>query len=217
MNKYSQKTILDEYKYFTPYSIDIFDFSTIEGVKKYLAKFQHLSEKIENLIFDFSSAEFIQDSLAPTFNLSVEQGKEITRIIRDVLLCYVFIIDMNKEIQNRLNVNPDTADQIASLIISKLFISAIDDIKKEQTAAFPNRIKTGQQTSNEPVRPTVNSRGELPGMPVAPSQAPKNTFSNPAANLDMNPERDRESSQRASVSYGMNKNNVLDLRNNSNN
>lgn len=158
-------------------------------------KFKNLSDNIKNIVFDFSTAEFIQDSLAPTFNLSAEQGKEITRIIRDVLLCYVFIIDMNKEIQNRLNVNPDTANQMASLIISKLFISAIDDIKKEQAAAFPDRIKTGQQTVSESVRPTVNPRGGLPGMPATPDQTPKNTFSNPAASLNMD------------------KNNVLDLRN----
>ena len=105
MPEEQQQNFLDNYTYHTPYSIDVFRFNNPEDIEQYMNRFRKLPEKINFLVFDFSSAEFIQDVLVPTFNLSPRQGEDVTKIIRDVLLCYIFVVDMAKEVQNRLSVN----------------------------------------------------------------------------------------------------------------
>lgn len=152
------KTLLDEMVYFTPYSVDIFQYNRPEELKQYMDKFGLTTDKIKGLLFDSSTAEFIQDKLVPSFNLNIGQGKEITRIIRDTLLADVFMGDMAREIQKRLQVDQNKASQIGQMILSELFAPAMEEIKTI------HRQKFGERQATE--RPRI--------------------FSNPAVNLDIN-------------------------------
>lgn len=168
MDDNTSKKLMDDIVYFTPYSVDIFQYDNPADIERYMKKFTRLNEKIKNIIFDYSSAEFIQDRLVPTFDLSNEQAKEATRIIRDVLITYLFIGDMGREISHRLNIDQSTADKMSAMIISDLFTPAIEDIKKEQNAAFMGRT------------------GERPIAPKSPPRPAQFTIPNPAASLDVN-------------------------------
>ncbi len=189
MDEFQNKKIIDEFTYFTPYSVDVFNYDQPAKLEEYMSKFRDLAGKIKDIAFDFSTAEFVQDNLVPNFNLQPEQGREVTRIIRDILLSSTFIGDMPKEIQSKLNVDQNTANQITSKIVSELFALAIEEIKQAQATAFPNRVASAQPTENRPISPTVDLRNP------PQTQLPKDAIYNPAASLDVN------------------KNNVLDLRN----
>lgn len=190
--------------YFTPYTVDVIGLDNPLDIRNYDNKFKYISGEIEKIIYDFSTAEFIEERLTITFRLSPEQKITVTRIIRDVLLNYIFIGDMPKEIQARLKVDQDTASKITAMIVSQLFGPAIEEIKKAQSTAFPNRLDKVQQLENQPMSPTIDLRNPAPttnNLPTGqagqqPIPPPKNTFYNPASSLDVN------------------KNNVLDLRNN---
>lgn len=145
--------------YETPYVAGLNDIGEdVPSLDKFMLKISQLPLGAKKVFHDFSTAEFIEEKLSLAFNFSTNQKNKITRIVRDILLAQIFIGDMPKEISSRLNVNLETANNIASMILSELFAPAIEDIKKEQTAAFPNRL-------------------------TSPA---KNVVPNPAVNLDVN-------------------------------
>ncbi len=186
MEKEKSKSILDSLSYFTPFSVDIFNHDHPDHIREYMSKFQSAHMKIKDILFDFSTAEFIQDKLVPHHGLDLNQGKEINRVIRDVLLAHTFIGDMIGEVQAKLAVQENMAKNITSMIVSELFAPAIEEIKKMQEEKFNHRLKTVPNQENKP-------KEEIQFKPEEPTQ--KKVFSNPAASLDVN------------------RNNILDLRN----
>lgn len=170
MEEDQTKSLLDDFTYFTPYSVDVFSFTNPVDLETYMRRFRSLSEPIKKIAFDPAVADYIQEKLVPNFGLNVEQGKELTRVIRDILLADVFVRDVVAEIQNRLRVDPNISNQIASMVIDELFAPAMGEIKEIHRQKFGDR----QSQSQPQTRPQQQS------------QQPPRTFSNPAASLDIN-------------------------------
>ena len=205
MNEDQQNTTSsEEFTYFTPYSVDIFSFDNPVDIQNYISRFKSASGTVRDLIFNPSTADFIQEDLVPKFNLNTEQGKEVTRIIRDILLADIFIGDVIGAIQTRLKVDQNTASSITSMLISDLFAPVIEEIKSMHKEKFGDRLRsipkptsevntslTSEVTRQEPLKPMSLK----PEIQFKPREAPTRTFSNPAANLDLN------------------EHNILDLRN----
>lgn len=175
----------DDIIYLTPYEAGAQGLKTPQDFKIYQEKFRFLPESLMNIITNFFTGEFVEEKLGEKFLLKRIQKIEILKIIREVLLCEIFLGDMVGELQSRLNVDQEMARQITKMILSDLFAPAIEEIKKEHQAAFPNR--TGQQQMTGDV--------SRPSEFVQKTDKSQKIFSNPAASLDIN------------------KNNVLDLRN----
>src|SRR3989338_3520875 len=187
MEENQQQPVAEEFTYFTPYSVDVFNFDNPVDIKVYMDKFKYVGGATKDLIFNSSTADFIQEELVPKFNLNKEQGREITRIIRDVLLADIFIGDKVSEIQKRLEINEGKAKQIASMIVTDLFTPALGEIKATHSARFGHRLGV-------PIQDKRAAESTPAPIQARPGPPPK-TFSNPAVNLDVN------------------KSNVLDLRN----
>lgn len=146
-----QQDIKTNGNYNTPYDIDIYALSGSK-LEDYIFAVVQLPEVLGHILTDFSTAEFIEDSLAPQFQLSAPQKADITRIIRDVLLNDLSIGDMVNTIASKLQVDPQKAKDIANQIVSQLFAPVTGDLQQLQKQKFGDR--TG---GNPEVEPRVTS------------------------------------------------------------
>lgn len=126
-------------RYTTPFDVDRYSGSNYSSIY-FFQKVSALSDSIKDIMANPSTAEFLEEKLGPSFNLTVEQKIEITRIIRDVLLGDLFIGEMAQKISVRMKLSPDEAKKVGNLIVSELFGPAIEDIKKLQIEKFPEKI-----------------------------------------------------------------------------
>ena len=126
--------------YFTPYTAGVFHLTNKNDLITYDSKFDFLSPSVERILFDFSTAEFIEENLGTRFNLAKEQKKEMANIIRDVLLGNIFIGDLVKAVQLKITVDQPKASEVVSSIVSELFPSIVESIKRIQRTKFPEKI-----------------------------------------------------------------------------
>src|SRR3989344_7123413 len=99
--------------YATPFNVDFSGPKSKNYFTEYTARVLSLPESIKNILMDSPTAEFIEENLGPTFNLTPEQKTEITRIIRDILLGDVSLNSMPSLISSKLNADQNTSVQIA--------------------------------------------------------------------------------------------------------
>ena len=126
--------------YFTPYRAGIVEFRDKNDFINYNTKFNFISVPVRKVIFDFSTAEFIEEKLGTKFGLDEIQKKEIANLIREVLLGNIFIGDFTKSIQEKLNLDEGKSKDIASMIVGELLSPALESVKAVQRAKFPERI-----------------------------------------------------------------------------
>ncbi len=159
-----QENIPEDSMYATPYNVDLFLPKSKNFFTEYTTRVLSLPEPVRNVLMDFSTAEFIEETLRPNFNLTTEQITEVTRVIRDVLLGDVSLNSMPDLISSKLNTNQDISVQIANKIINGLFSPAIEDITKLQTQKFPEKIGK----PNMPLRPQAPRIPERPDLKIEP-------------------------------------------------
>ncbi len=110
-------------------------------------KFNDVASKlpltIQAILFSEETPKIIA-GIYSQFNLSEEQSASLSRLIRKVLVAEVYIGNMIREIQTRLQVPETTARSLANAMAQQLFAPAINEIKAVQSAKFSN---TGQPKS----------------------------------------------------------------------
>ncbi len=168
-----KNVVIDSRDYFTPYSAGFFKLQNKSDLTSYNAKLNFISDSIKKIIFDFSTAEFIEENLGTKFGLSRIQKKEIANLIREILLGEVFIGDFIKSAKERLAVEESRAKEIAMTITAELFPPALEAIKRTQRVKFALRIqemaKGNQAKSPQPleakpqvqVQPMTTPRSDL--------------------------------------------------------
>lgn len=181
-----QDNIPEDSTYVTPYNVDLFSPKPKNYFTEYTRTVLSLPEPIRNILMDSATAEFIEENLGPSFGLNKGQKTEITRIIRDILLGDISINQMASKISEKLEIDPTVSYQIQSKIVSELFGSAIEDIKKIQKELLP------QKPPPTPAQP----REQYP-KPAQPKYTPPQPPQPPTRNQD------------SSISPS----NVVDLRN----
>ncbi len=141
-------------KIITPYNIDLDILSADETLwSSFAKKFVILPKDVKDILLLDNTTAFLLD-ISHQLTLNEEQTKELTRIIRDVLLGDIFINDMSATISQKLNADQQTAQQIRDKIVKELFASAIEDIKKIQQDKFPDRVGQGSvSTMPQPPAP----------------------------------------------------------------
>ena len=125
--------------YATPFNVDLFSYKLNNSFMEYFRRIGSLPNSIKDVMANPSTAEFIEENLGQTFGLNDDQKTEITRILRDILLSDLFWGDFSKTISTRLQVPPDTANQIVKALTDGLLAPALEDIKAMQKEKFSNR------------------------------------------------------------------------------
>lgn len=130
------EAVENENEYATPFNIDFI--SEDEGqIKKYFSQISQLPNSLKILFIDFSTAEFIEDRLGPQFQLSPDQKKEITKIIRDIIIPKIYLGDLVKTVQEKLKIDEVKAREVANFIFTNLFSKeALEELKKLHVVKF---------------------------------------------------------------------------------
>ncbi|MBI2676719.1 MAG: hypothetical protein HYX21_02065 [Candidatus Yanofskybacteria bacterium] len=142
----TQQQFSKEGEYNTPYEIDIKSFTDQRSMEKYILSTLEPTKNIQKILLDFETAEFIEEELGPKFNLPVPQKREITRVVRDLLLAKVYLGDMVKIIAEKLDITTESAKQIANELI-RLFTPALEDIKKLHIEKFGKKTETAPSSA----------------------------------------------------------------------
>ncbi|MDO8495553.1 MAG: hypothetical protein Q7S32_03480 [bacterium] len=121
-----------EGRYDTPYSVTLREFFDASQKVKYIERILLLPDRLIRVLFDFKIAEFIEEDLGPRFNLSEEQKKELTKIIRDILLSDLSINQLPQKIQEKTKVNQNEAGDITKELLTKVFAPVLSDLKRMQ-------------------------------------------------------------------------------------
>ena len=139
-----------EREYLTPYNVDIKTYSP-QIFQIYQNEISKLTEIFKILLIDFSTAEFIEDKLSPQFQLSPDQIKEITRIIRDIILTKISLTDLVKTVEEKLKVDEVRAREITNFIFTNLFSKeAMEELKKLHIAKFGQTVAPKPEVTNNP-------------------------------------------------------------------
>ena len=155
MNKNNNPSTTTQYA--TPFDVDNNSESSYSSIS-FFQKVSLLPDSIKNIMANPSTAEFIEENIGPSFNLTSEQKTEVTRIIRDILLGDAPLSSTPDLISSKLNTDQNTSVQIANKIVSDLFGPAIEDIKKLQN----------ERPQENMSRPTMPSKPQIPRIPERP-------------------------------------------------
>lgn len=146
----------DDNIYPSPYTIDIYRLSELGDIKVYMDGVRVLPKPLYFLMTDQSTAKYLNENLAQRYRLTPEQIKDLTRIVRDVLLSTIYIGDLATEIQTRVRVEAGMAREIGNALVGELFKPVMADIKALQLAHFADRISGGPAAKPAP-RPDENN------------------------------------------------------------
>lgn len=146
--------------FLTPYLAGLYPLENENDIQNYSSKFEFLSPAVEKIIFNFSTAEFIEEQLGVKFNLSGKQKEEVANIIRGILLGDIFIGDFIKAAQTKLNLDENKAKEITSMIVAELFPPAVESIRKIQRLKFPLKIQELAKSRQEQPSQQPTGMGE---------------------------------------------------------
>jgi hypothetical protein len=116
--------------YNTPYNVDIGTL-TSAALEAYMIKVRARPEYIRRVLLGFSTAEFIQERLGPKFGLTEEQKREITRIIRDILLGEIPLKSFIGMTMQKLRIDDQGAKKMADMLVSRLLPGGFEDIRAQ--------------------------------------------------------------------------------------
>ena len=141
---------LKELNQYSPYYVDAkITGSTLNNYEQFTNKVYNLPENIKTFFLNsLKIAEFIKDTMVKN-NLTEESGKELARIIRDLLFADFYLGDVVNQIGQRVGVDDQKAKIIAGLIIIELFSPILEDLKKIHTQKFASATKE-QEVKDEP-------------------------------------------------------------------
>ncbi len=132
--KISMAQDLQKYFQFSPFFADSETMSDLAW-EKLQDKIENLPPTLANLLADNKTSDFVESLSQKYIQLSA-RGTDIARIVRDVILADIYIGDMPAQISSKLGVDQNMALEIARVIVSQLFASVIEDIKKLQLQKF---------------------------------------------------------------------------------
>ena len=117
---------------YNPFRVDTLEMQKSGGLwERFVKQVDSVPSPIKDILFNIGTMELLI-RIAENFNLSRNQSRELSRIIRDVLLGNAYVGNMLQDITNRLALDSGAAKAIANEIVSELFSPAIEDIKKIQ-------------------------------------------------------------------------------------
>jgi len=194
---------LKHYTALTPYFVDDFD-HTSENYKIYQIKTGDLPEDLFSVLVDEKTYGFIVRSMEQ-YGLTVEQGRDLSRVVRDVIIDDLYLGDVVRAVREKLGLDEQNARELANGMASELFAPVIEDLKERQVKKFVKPKITGMPPSME--MPSLGGRQQKaeeenganrPESPAQTTQNPSQPQNRPQTPVDPN-----------QIS---NQNNIIDLR-----
>ena len=136
--------------FFTPYNIDI-DSLEETALKQYVTSVISLPSSLKNVLLSFSTAEYIEIELGNSFSLSIDQKKEICRIIRDIILGKMGLRESLTIIQSRLNLDSLNSEKLVNQLNAHFFSPLVNIL----SSLYPQIWK-----------PVTPSRSPVPGQDI---------------------------------------------------
>ncbi len=121
-----------------------------EEQEAFYMQLKKLPYTVVDILFGIDTPEIIR-SIAAKYRLNENQSVSLSRLIRKLLSVEIYLGDITVQVKERLTVNETVAKSIASSIISDLFASALEDLKKLHVEKFGKRA---DQTA--PTQPATN-------------------------------------------------------------
>lgn len=154
-------TNLQEKKYLTPYVAWLNVIGGSEGeISRFMKQVDQLPEEVQVVLKNFSTAEFIEDEVAPQFNLTNQQVNDLTIAIKDLLLGESHGKDFISNVQLSLNISEEMAQQIVVTLTKELLGSIIGNLGELQTDKYPEKTNK-LPTLTEPQAPQIPERSDL--------------------------------------------------------
>ena len=156
----------------TPFNVDLYSLSNVEK-ENYTENFRKLSTSLREIATKLETTIFIEEVLGTQFKLDHSQMKDIARIIRDIILSDIYLGDIVRTVQERLQVDEQKAKEISSMIVSQLFAPVMEELKKAQMEKYGDKM--GAQAT-----PQAQNSGPSQVQRAAPLQ---NNTQTPPANM----------------------------------
>lgn len=137
---------INEAKTFDPYAVYLNEIGSDRfKYNKLHDKLKSLPEKFQDFIFDIVPGNFIKDRVSLPLGLNEKQSKETAKIVMDLLVADWYLGDAVNQIVRRAGVEEQKAKTIAGLIVTELFASILEDLKKMHIEKFAKNISSQQQ------------------------------------------------------------------------
>ncbi|MDP3954136.1 MAG: hypothetical protein Q8Q06_01815 [bacterium] len=142
---------------------------TAESRVKFSEDIERLPQPLKDLLLSDGTAEAIE-SFGKNNNISEEQTEEISKIIRDVIMAYLYIGDMPSQIAVQAGVDQAKARDIANQIVNQLFKPVLTDLKNIQKEKFGQKMASQEKipTSGSSTMPPPPSSSVPPRLPTSP-------------------------------------------------
>lgn len=144
------KTIYD------PIEVDGDYFSQHEAEQnQFYAKIRTIPEAVSNILFGVDTPEIIE-KICRDYQLNDERSKELSRLIRKVLVVELYLGNIVSEIAKQLSTEQNLAKEIANRLVAELFAPALEDIKRlhmEKFAPSPKTMGDTAAKSQENINP----------------------------------------------------------------
>ncbi|PJE50406.1 MAG: hypothetical protein COV29_04530 [Candidatus Yanofskybacteria bacterium CG10_big_fil_rev_8_21_14_0_10_36_16] len=147
-NEPQEKKQVDEEGYFTPYNVGMKETSEKE-VERLVYATSSLPQNLRSILVGFDSAVYIEENLGPAFGLTLNQKKEIAKVIRDVVLADLFIGDMVSRLSVEGGMEQNKAREVANHVVNNLFKPVLEDLKNIQRERFGNAASEFKGEINE--------------------------------------------------------------------
>ncbi|KKU55534.1 MAG: hypothetical protein UX77_C0010G0025 [Parcubacteria group bacterium GW2011_GWA1_47_11] len=147
---------MENKNYFTPYALKLLTLKEVGRVKIYMEYVVKLPDTVKSILTASETADYLEDTLGPAYQLSENQIVALTAIIHDIL-CGQVSGNLEETVAQKLTVDGTTANRLLNQLAKELLAPAIEDIKKVRQEKFPDRIR-----ESEPAQ----SPGSSPPIPV---------------------------------------------------
>ena len=114
------------------------------AMREFQAKLDATSEVLHKILFSDVTFSFLIKT-AVEYDLTDDQAKEVSRIVRDILLGDLYLGDMIAQVKEKLGIDEEKARAISNALGEELFTPVLDEIKKLQLKNFSDRIGPVQQ------------------------------------------------------------------------
>ncbi len=155
----------EPYLQFSPYFAEQ-DIEKEEERAKFLKLFNGLPQTVKNALTSLDTAEKIVN-IGKTFGLDEFDTETLSFTTRKIATGEVFVGNGTELIAHEVGLPPERAKNLLGLIVNEVFAPALEDIKKIQTAKFPQRFGAPVQSQSQvppPVKQPEPTQSDNPNV-----------------------------------------------------
>src|SRR3989344_4746860 len=122
-----------------------------------------LNQDIRTFVFESEMPHQLKDSIAIPFKLDEKKSSELAKLLMEIILGWVYLGDVIKQIGERLQLDQETAKQIAAIVINQIFQPILPQLKQMHIQKFSAQVSP--EVSNQSVVRPVQNEVRVPEVP----------------------------------------------------